>query len=734
MIDNLSIGKKMMLLSGVILGLLLVVLLLGLHSLSNTVDIGQRVADGDKLSAEIANLEIDHLDWAGKVSNLLIDDSVNTLDVQTDGNLCGFGKWYNGEGRKHAEQMVPALRGALQAIAEPHTRLHDSAKKIKAVYRAADPHLPQFLTEKELDHLRWAFNIQQAIIAKQAGVDIQFDHKECAFGKFLFGVEGKKAAAVNPALAQVLSTIKPLHQQLHEQGKTIDQFLRAGDYAKAENHFALTVAPMLHDLGQMLKKAEKVATAALHGQQRAKELFITETQPNLHEVQRQFSIIRDNVAVYTKALAVTSAEAVKTQTTIVVAVGIVALLLGVILAILITRSLAGPLNRAVIILGELEKGHLDGRFKLQRKDEIGRMAASIDHIADFMQYELLDATHKLAHGDLTFEITPEDDRDVVRSSLQKLGIDLNGVMAQIQVAGQEITSASGEISDTSQSLSQGATEQAAALEQIAASLNETTAQTSLNAESSAQANTLSMENKQAAERGRDQMQMMVSAMAEIDQAGQNISKIIKTIDEIAFQTNLLALNAAVEAARAGQHGKGFAVVAEEVRNLAVRSAKAAAETAELIEGSVAITANGSAIANKTAEELQEIVVGIGKVTDVVAEITIASKEQAIGIAEINEGVSQIDSVNQQNTAISEESAAAAEELAAQAMQLNEMLQRFTLKQSGIQPQVQQVAAAPSSSPQPRRSPQQVGWDNMGSAASPSTEPRIALDDSEFGKY
>jgi methyl-accepting chemotaxis protein len=326
------------------------------------------------------------------------------------------------------------------------------------------------------------------------------------------------------------------------------------------------------------------------------------------------------------------------------------------------------------MIEELAKGHLDTRLNLSRKDEIGRMAKTMDAFADNMRDEVLTAFNKLAAGDFTFEA-----KGVIREPLAKANAALNEVMGQVQTAGTQIASGSAQVADTSQSLSQGATEQASSLEQITASMTEMGSQVRQSAENAAQANTLSSTAREAAERGNAQMQQMVQAMGEINEAGQNISRIIKTIDEIAFQTNLLALNAAVEAARAGQHGKGFAVVAEEVRNLAARSARAAQETAELIEGSVKKAENGARIADRTAGALGEIVTGITKVSDLVAEIAAASNEQAQGIAQVSQGLGQIDQVTQQNTASAEESAAAAEELASQADRLRQMLAEFRLQ-------------------------------------------------------
>ena len=413
----------------------------------------------------------------------------------------------------------------------------------------------------------------------------------------------------------------------------------------------------------------------------------------------------------------------------VLSVVVVAILFSLFTIYFLARSMSRPMSKAVAMIEEIEGGHLTGRLNLTQKDEIGKMAQTMDAFADSLQNEVIGALLKLANGDLNLNVLPRDDRDEVRGALNKLEADLNEVMAAIQSAGDQISAGSVNVSDFSQSLSQGATESAASLEEISSSLDEMSGQTKLNADNANQVNILSSEAKSATEEGRVKMERMVSAMDEISDAGKNINKIIKVIDEIAFQTNLLALNAAVEAARAGQHGKGFAVVAEEVRNLAARSAKAASETAELIEGSVEKTANGAEIASQTAESLESIFGSVSKVSDLAEEIAAASNEQAEGISQINEGLGQIDQVIQQNTATAEESAAAAEELSSQAAELLNMLKRFRLKDQGHhQPQVSY-----SQPPQPRvvAKPRGNGW---GDSPAPTTQPVIALDDSEFGKF
>lgn len=343
---------------------------------------------------------------------------------------------------------------------------------------------------------------------------------------------------------------------------------------------------------------------------------------------------------------------------------------------------------------KIASGNLDVSVEVDEGDEdISEVHETFSQLADALNLaagdlrgiiEYLSKTlGEISKGNLDIENDMEFKGDFIEisRSVDEILNSLNIMMSDMTKASEQVASGSRQVSDGSQALSQGSTEQAGSIEELTASITEVGAQTKQNAINASKANEFSIAAKEDAVVGNSQMQKMLSAMTDINDSSSNISKIIKVIDEIAFQTNILALNAAVEAARAGQHGKGFAVVAEEVRNLAARSANAAKETTDLIEGSMSKAKDGTKIANQTADALTKIVDGVEKAAALIGEIATASNEQATGIAQINKGIEQVSKVVQTNSATAEQSAAASEELSSQAELLKEMVSKFKVKKN-----------------------------------------------------
>ncbi len=362
---------------------------------------------------------------------------------------------------------------------------------------------------------------------------------------------------------------------------------------------------------------------------------------------------------------------------------VIAFLLAALVGWAVTVSITRPIFAIVEFAGRLRLGDLSVRID-SGHDEIGLMSASLNSLVESLTTKA-DVAVSISKGDLTQAVQVVSDKDALGLALQVMLKNLNGIIGELSLAARQVDAGSGQVADSSQALSQGATEQASSLEEISSSLNEVGAQTHSSAENAVQANQLSTAARDAAHDGVQRMEEMMSAMGAIQTSSQEIAKIIKTIDGIAFQTNLLALNAAVEAARAGKHGKGFAVVAQEVRSLAARSAKAAQETTALIESAGRRVGEGSLIAQKTSAALGNIYDGITRVADIVGEIAAASNEQAQSITQINAGLGQIDNVTQRNTAIAEETSAAATQLTSQANYVQKVLARFRIRTEAAAP-------------------------------------------------
>jgi methyl-accepting chemotaxis protein len=287
---------------------------------------------------------------------------------------------------------------------------------------------------------------------------------------------------------------------------------------------------------------------------------------------------------------------------------------------------------------------------------------------------------RLAAKDMTARVTSDykGDHAKIKDAVNSAAETLDQSLQQVAVGADQIASAAGQIGTGAQSLAQGTSEQASSLEEVSSSLQEMNAMTRQNAANAKEARGIAEATKTSAENGVNSMGRLSAAMDLIKKSSDDTAKIIKTIDEIAFQTNLLALNAAVEAARAGEAGKGFAVVAEEVRNLAMRSAEAAKNTADMIEGSVKNAENGVTINQEVMKNLEEINGHAKRVSEVMAEIAAASDQQSQGVGQVNTAMEQMNQLTQQNAANSEESASASEELSAQAQEMKSMVSGFKI--------------------------------------------------------
>lgn len=365
---------------------------------------------------------------------------------------------------------------------------------------------------------------------------------------------------------------------------------------------------------------------------------------------------------------------------------LIILIFTAVVALLFSSSLTRPiklltLGSALLATGDISLSGINEKKMealTRKKDELGAIGRAFTDLVEYMR-EKAEIADNIADGNLQIEASAVSKDDRLGNAFIQMIRSLNEILGKVRMAVEQVKAGSDQVSQASQALSQGATEQASSVEEISSSLTEINSQSRENAKNAQNASRMSKESVGKAEIGNNEIEVLSGAMTEIGSSSEETKKVVKVIDDIAFQINLLALNANVEAARAGKYGKGFAVVADEVRNLAVRSAEASKETAQMVDESVRGVEKGAESTKKSAESLKEIVEGISQVSKVLDEIALASNEQAQGVEQINEGIEQINQVTQSNTASAEETAAAAEELASQADELNSLIDNFKLK-------------------------------------------------------
>ena len=345
-----------------------------------------------------------------------------------------------------------------------------------------------------------------------------------------------------------------------------------------------------------------------------------------------------------------------------------------------------PLKKISEVGKEVAGGNFDVEIHYPHKDEIGELSRSISEVigrSKKIVFDLRDRLDAMAGGNFTENLESEEyvgDYAPLLESLKHIQEDMNRTLQEVHASSVQVLSSAEQVNTGAQSLSQGATEQASSIEELSANMQDISHSIQASTKTAGDAYKLQGEAGVAVLQSNEKMEEMRKAMDDITAKSNEISKIIKTIDDIAFQTNILSLNAAIEAARAGAAGKGFAVVADEVGNLAQKSAKAAQNTGLLIEETIEAVEKGAKITEETAESLNSVSKSTEEVNTLIEKISSASSKDLEGITSLNQGLQQISSVVQANSATAEQSAAASEELTGQANKMNELVERFRLKE------------------------------------------------------
>ncbi len=502
--------------------------------------------------------------------------------------------------------------------------------------------LLQRAQKAEAAHYKWSSNLSNALYSGSEFTG-STDPTGCVLGQWLYG----EAGTTDATILDLKSQLEPLHKELHESAIYVLELYQT-DPVQAQAYYQDTI---MSNLGVLVGLLDQVV----------------ERGTQLNEISTE--------------------NMEKTASTMHVVTG-AGLLLTLFFLLSLVFYILRKVVKPILVITErtkpLQEGHMKVDLSYDANDEIGDLSRTLrQSIHQTHQYieDINRIMQELSEGNFNVSTSVEfiGDFRSIADSIEKFTNSLSSVLSNIHRVEDKVFGHARTLSDGSQSLAQGATEQAAAVEELSATLDELSKSAKLNLQKSAEVRENAHLTGDQVNLSSQQMELLVSAMADISTTSEQIENIISTIENIAFQTNILALNASVEASRAGEAGKGFAVVANEVRTLAAKSDQAAKATKELIENSVRATTKGSAIVNDVSQTLQKTLALVNQSNSAIDEITDAVQEEAEAVSQVAEGIGQIANVVQTNTANSEESAAVSTELFEQVSRMKNQTSTFRLK-------------------------------------------------------